>query len=791
MKYSYNWLQSYFENPLPPVKKLAEIITFHSLEVEGVEKGRKDSVIEISILPNRSHDCLSYEGMAREIGVLLGENIKQRKITNVPTETVRELSVNIADEKLCRRYVGCVVEGIKIKQSPKWLKDRLVSAGQKSINNIVDVMNFVMLETGQPLHAFDADKLSSEGKGVEINVRKGQAGETLTTLDGKNVTLNENILVIADSVDPLVIAGIKGGKKAEIDEHTKNIVIESANFAPGNIRKTSRDINIRTDSSIRFENELTPEKALLAVEYTLSLLMETAASPRFKVGKPVDIYPRKKASFKTGISVSETNRVLGTSFEESDVTGLLDRFHFEYKKVLPKEEVVRLAPTFVGTPYKLGASISYDAPREFDCSSFVSFLYTEVGLAIPRISVDIYAFTERMSKEDLQEGDILFANSGTGVIYYETMEFLKGTKVPEGVDHCGLYLGNGKVAHATRKSGNVVVEELSQSEGFKNIVGYGRVPGADKERFVVVVPTERLDIRIKEDLIEEMGRIYGYEKIEASVPDLGGFVPSVHKKTYYIEKVREHLVEHGFSEISTYAFVENGDIEMENPLASDKKFLRKDLSGNIMKGLEQNGHNAPLLGLDVVKIFEIGRVFEKEREFVSLGIGVSIPGAMKKKEEVIKNMIFEAETVIGEALRASVIGSTPNPSVLLVDLDALIEKAPMPASYDYSLVPEKEVRYKKISPYPFALRDIAVFVLPEVKEKEVLRIIKKEAGHLLVKSKLFDVFEKTFEDGTKKKSYAFRLVFQSQEKTLSDEDVTEIMTNVTRELNANEGWQVR
>lgn len=791
MKFSYNWLQSYFETPLPKPKDLAKLITFHALEVEGLEKAHGDTIIEIAILPNRAHDCLSYEGMAKELGVLLGMDIKKREVSVIQESETAPLFVYVDDEKLCRRYMGRVVEGIKIKQSPKWLRDRLQSAGQRPINNIVDIMNFVMLETGQPLHAFDADLLAKKENDINIFVRKAKAGETITTLDGKELALSENTLVIADPEAPLAIAGIKGGTKAEISEATKNIVIEAANFAPGNIRKTSRAVGIRNDSSIRFENEITAKKAEEAMAYAVSLLFDCAAGKKTKAGKTVDVYLRKMAPYKIGITTDDVNRILGTSFEKDIVAGFLERFHFDYIESVPREEIAKNAEKLEGVPYKIGASISYDAPASFDCSSLIGYLYSQAGIAAPRMSVDLYAWAEKIEKDDMLPGDIVFSNTGEGVVYYETMEWLKGTKIPEGVDHCGLYLGTGRVIHATRKEGKVVIEKLSESERFKNIVGYGRCPKADESRFVVSVPAERLDLRRKEDVVEEIGRIHGYEKIAPAEPSREGFAPAVNKRLFYAQKARSVLAKSGFSEVSTYAFVDSGEVEMENPIAADKKFLRRDLVGGILRALELNSRNAPLLGRDIVKIFEIGTVFENGREYVSLCLGAAIPGPMKKKDETIKNIIFDAETKLAEALHVSVIGETPAPALLLVDLDALIAKAPEQASYEFPEKPNKEKRYKKISPYPFVLRDIAVFVPSDIKENGVLKLIKQEAGKLLATAKLFDVFVKTFEDGTKKTSYAFRLVFQSPVKTLSDEEVNEVMNKVTATLNGNEGWKVR
>lgn len=646
MKISHAWLQEYFKKPLPDPEKLADLITFHAFEVEGIEKTENGPVIDVSVLPNRSHDCLSYEGMAREIGVLLGQRTVPHSIKKFPKGDTRKLSITIEEEKLCLRYTGMMVEGIEVGPSSERIKKHLESIGQRSINNVVDIMNFVMFETGQPLHAFDADKLTSKSNSAHIIVRKAKAGEKMTTLDNKDVELNENVLVIADDENVLAIAGIKGGKQAEVTGDTKNIIIESANFSSSNIRKTSKDIGIRTDASMRFEHGITPEKTKDALSYVVSLLAEFAAGPDFIAGKIKDVYPESQQVFTVEVSVSEINRILGTAFVDAKIAVILKKLHFDF------------------------------------------------------------AITENKS-------------------------------------------------------------------------------------FAVVIPPERLDLRIKEDLIEEIGRIYGYEKIIPVKPIMEEFASSVNKNTYYTDKIRTILSNLGFSEISTYAFTEKGEVEVENPIAADKKFLRTTLAGNMEKALELNTRNIPLLGLEAIKLFEIGKVFEAEREYISLCLGVSVPANAKKKLGGSKDLLFSAEERLSDALGVTLLGKTMSESVIVFDLESVIQKLKEPTAYTFPESGPGEMRYRKISSYPFALRDIAVFVPSGVSSSEVSDLIIGVSGELLLQTKLFDVFEKTFEDGSKKTSYAFRLVFQSQEKTLSDEEVNVIMENVTNALNEKDGWKVR
>ena len=179
MKFSYKWLQNYFEEKLPEPEKISEGIIFHSFEIEEMEKVGDDTIFDIKILPDRAHDCLSHWGIAKEISAIFDIKIKDKNYKVFePTQT--KLEIKIEDEK-CLRYMGRIVKNIKISESPDWLKEKLNAIGQRSINNIVDAANFVMFDLGQPIHCFDLDKLES----VKIIVRNGKVGEKLTTLDKK------------------------------------------------------------------------------------------------------------------------------------------------------------------------------------------------------------------------------------------------------------------------------------------------------------------------------------------------------------------------------------------------------------------------------------------------------------------------------------------------------------------------------------------------------------------------------------------------------------------------------
>jgi phenylalanyl-tRNA synthetase beta subunit len=773
MKISYEWLQSYFDTPLPKPEVLSDKLTFHAFEVEGVTVVGDDTVFDIDVLPNRAHDCLSHRGIAKEVSALLSIPLNRdplrEKTKALPQSSL--LNVSIEDPLLCRRYCGAVIRGVTVGPSPEWLKRRLEGIGQRSINNIVDATNYVMFSIGQPLHAFDMDKLGEKGGVREISVRNANDGESFTALDGTEYQLNTTMVVIGDGVSggALGIAGIKGGVSAELSEATKDIIIESANFQPVSVRKTSQALRLRTDASTRFENEVAPDLAEYGLLEVVKLIVDIAGG---EVEGIVDVYPKPAClPYKVGVSLDEIKQLLGITLSEKEVTSIFSRLGFEYEKVTPLEKVLALAPTFLGVPYTPIGAIRYDCGSKFSCSSFTNYLFVQAGVALPSISIDQYIYGEPISQEDIQPGDLVFSNTNEGKIRYETVGYRKGTAVSEGVDHCGLYIGNGRVIHATRSVGAVVEETLSDSKPFKNTVGFRRMTD-NKERFVVTVPFERLDLRIKEDLIEEVGRIYGYEAIPERMPKTPNRGAEINKNHYAGEWVRSILSGLGFTDVYTYAFRGEGKVEVENPLARDKVFLRKNISDGLQEALVLNERNAPLLGLTEVKIFEIGKVFpsETEKDSVCIAIGTKGKGGAKPMLEAV---VAELSDKLGVALKGAYTDTT-----FECDLAQVAEVVPEGTYLDLQL--QKTIAYHPFSIYPFALRDIAVWVPEALTADSIIEIIKKSAGASLVHVDCFDEYKK---EG--RVSYAFHLVFQLQDKTLSEQEINSAMKGIENNLVKN------
>lgn len=772
VKYSYNWLQSYFSEPLPDVQKIVELLTNHSFEVEGTESLQGDTVIELSILPNRAHDVLGHFFLAKEIGVLIGKDPVLPEWKEVEREGAGSMTPSILDSTLCLRYRAEEIHNVTVKDSPEWLKSYLESVGQKSINNLVDAGNFITFSVNQPVHIFDKDKLKGG-----IVVRKAQEGEGFETLDGKVLTLSPDVLVIADDVGPVALAGIKGGKRAEVTSTTKNILIESANFNARYVRKTSNRLGIKTDSSRRFENEISASLVPLASELLVSLLKEISGGV---VSEYVDLYPRPSNPYKVGLPIELPQKVLGVSISEEEIEGTLNQLRLSYRKALSLKEILENAPRLIGKPYVFGASVTKDAPHSFDCSSLVSYLYAEGGVWLPRISVDQMVYGDVVDKSEMTAGDLVFANTGEGKIHTETVEYMTGTVISEGVDHVGLYVGEGQVMHATDGKG-VIVEVLTESDKFKNIVGVRRYVSAEETRFVVTIPDERVDLRIKEDLVEEIGRVRGYDQVPLALPS--NIIQEEKKEVFpVIHFIRNFLIARGFSEVYGYAFNKKGTREVANPLQSDKPFLQEGLTSDFSFKLEQNLHWVDLFGKDSVSLFEIDTVFTESGEELHLIFGSVTRN--KKEEGPLLSRITEILERLSESLgivfSEKEVQKIGNNLMVEINLEPHIESLSA-KSWPMASLPKTTKTYVPISPFPYITRDVSFFLPTTLKEEGLIDTLQKEAGPLCVRAFLFDRFEK--KEGEKTiLSLAYRFVFQSNERTLTDLEVTEIFNNVTKKL---------
>ena len=302
--------------------------------------GLEDVILEVSITPNRG-DCLSILGIAREVAAICGVPLRYPAVSveegGPPIETLSSVTVN--DPVGCPRYAARIIRGVTIGPSPAWLREKLEAVGLRSINNIVDVTNFILMEMGQPLHAFDFDKLREN----RIVVRRARGGERFTTLDGVERTLFDDTLLICDGRGPVAIAGIMGGLESEITQDTRRVLIESAYFQPLSIRRTGKKIALRSESSYRFERGIDPEGVTRALDRAAQLMVQVGGGEI--AGGRIDVYPAPYEPIRLELRLDRTNRFLGTELASAEMAGVLRSIEMQVEDLDPNRLLV-VTPSF-------------------------------------------------------------------------------------------------------------------------------------------------------------------------------------------------------------------------------------------------------------------------------------------------------------------------------------------------------------------------------------------------------------------------------------------------------------
>lgn len=624
--------------------------------------GMDDNIIDFELTANRG-DLLSIIGMAYEIGAIYDKKVKDidlsHKENNENINDSFEVKVNTEN---CSVFLSKKAKNVVIKESPEFIKNRLIASGIRPINNVVDISNYVMLETGQPLHFYDADCLKNC-----LEVRMAEEGEKLTTLDNIERTLKSEDIVISDGEKAIGLAGVMGGLDTEITNNTKNIIIESAIFDSVKVRRTSNAI-LRSEASNRFEKGLDPNRTYMAIERACNLLEKYAEAEI--VGNIAKYDKSNKENKIINITAKNINNILGMKITQEEI---LDVFR--------------------------------------------------------------------------------------------------------------------KLAFETTISG---------------------------ENITVSVPKRRIDIEIKEDLIEEVGRIYGVNNIKGKLPNIAPKMGSYDKRT---RQIRNKMVDLGLNETLSYIlvpetsakmFTKDGDeaIKLLAPLSEDKNTLRHSLSVALYKIYE---YNKARNNKDV-SIFEIGKAFQKSGDEYSetqklavLMTGEYNVGIEKNKIDfyVIKGIAEEILDYLGYNGRYSfikdkeklpedmhpgqsavisvnndivgIIGKihpkveTEDVYILEIDLDKLLAKK------------VGKMKYKEISKFPNIKKDISIVVDKNISAQEIGMKIKKTAGSMLESSEVFDVYTGNGIDENRR-SISFALTFGKQDRTLTDEEINEVMNKIIKSL---------
>jgi phenylalanyl-tRNA synthetase beta chain len=368
MLISYNWLKDYVDVKIAP-EKLAELLTMSGLTVASIEKTSNDHILDIEVTSNRP-DWLSYIGVARELAAISGEKLKVPVISDrVKGQASRiKAAVKIDDKKLCPRYTARIISNVKVGESPAWLKTKIEAMGLRSVNNIVDITNFCLFETGEPMHAFDLDKIS----GQEIVVRKAKKGEKISAIDGIERTLDDSNLVIADKDRAVAIAGVMGGLNTEVTGSTKNILLEAASFDPISIRRTSRKLGISTDSSYRFERRIDIENIIYSSNRAVGLILELAGG---EPGELVDVGAKEEDKRIIDLRYARLNKILGVEIPKTKVESILNALG-----------LVTKASTNEGLKLEV-PHCRHDIEKEIDLIEEVSRIYgyDKIPLTIPNI----------------------------------------------------------------------------------------------------------------------------------------------------------------------------------------------------------------------------------------------------------------------------------------------------------------------------------------------------------------------------------------------------------------------
>jgi phenylalanyl-tRNA synthetase beta chain len=338
MNISYNWLKDLIDIQIPP-EELAHRLTFVGLTVEGVHPFGDDFVLDVDLTSNRP-DCLSHLGVAREIRAMTGHELKVAdvvKTDDIPMPAVLAYdAVRIEDPDLCHRFTARIIRGVTIGRSPEWIVKRLEAVGERAINNVADITNYVMLELGQPMHSFDLDKLTEN----RIFVRRARAGETITTLDEIERQLETSMLAICDAEKPVAVAGVMGGLDSGISDQTTNVLLEVAYFNPASIRQTSRKLKLTTEASHRFERGVDIENLIRASNRATELICEIAGGTAADL---VDVYPTKyepKEVESRDISYA-VERLTSLKVDTAECERILNALGVE-----KKQETIYVSPTW-------------------------------------------------------------------------------------------------------------------------------------------------------------------------------------------------------------------------------------------------------------------------------------------------------------------------------------------------------------------------------------------------------------------------------------------------------------
>jgi len=571
-----------------------------------------DNIVDIKTPPNR-WDFLSLWGVARQIAAFDkregGNTVKNPEIPGQTYKAIKNKYVKNREE--ASRFVSVKMRVNNRVKTPQWVVDNLQSSGMRSISPIVDFSNFVMLELGHPTHAYDAAKLVGD-----IILRPALSQEKITTLDGRERKLTAEDLVIADERGPVALAGVMGGLDSEVSGQTTEVVLEIATFEATKVRRSALRHGLRSDASARFERSLPPTLTELAANRLIGLISEYCngelVSPIF------DDYPNQQRHVQIGFSQRRAEKLIGLSLEERVFSSGLEKLgfkveHFSLTKATDQVQQER----------------SYDRPIDF-----LNTIFEQIGDTIDDNFVRPGSY-QQVDSDQLRAGDVIYHMTG------------KNLKL------AGIVLSKQKVVSAEVAKDKVKLTQYSIQELIhaRDYSGAVRVRQSFNHVFSVTPPWWRTDVKIEEDIVEEVAKLIGYDNIPMSLPDLPATETNSHSLLASIMNLKQVLVTKGLYEVMSYAFVSakalesvgkkpNQHLEIHNPLTVEQQYLRSDLLASHLLAVAANQ-----LAKEKLVFFETSHVYIPEHG-KSLPQEKSVIGMMSIGEDSFIQIKPAVESII-------------------------------------------------------------------------------------------------------------------------------------------------
>lgn len=794
----------------------------------GVTKN--DVTLHIKTAANRP-DLQSAVGLSREVAAITNVGLLSSSLA--PRHFAHEGELIGEVDKAAPRFMVARLQLDPEAETPEWMAQKLEAVGIRSLGPVVDITNYVMFEWGQPLHAYDAERVHGA-----VGVRFAVPGEKLKTLDDRERTLTGEDLVIADEKCAIGLAGVMGGAQTEVNAESRTILLEAAVFTGGTVRKSALRHGLRSEASGRFERGLPVQLTPVAMERALELLEEICGAKVLETQERLQVWPWVQ---RIGLRRGYVNRMLGTSLEPDDIISTLSRVGIAARAFDIAEE----ARKHLGKPYIWGASYKKNGTDGFDCSYLTDFLYSLIGMRIGYTSLAQYEIGQPVDVKDLRPGDILFyegyssgtdeaslsgvgrgrqAHSIVGHYYlwnqsegkYERVE----AKTKGLVGHNGLYIGGGRVIHASRyefrdggwherKDQGVLettVEEFTSNPGYLGARRFAEE--LDDYLAIEAVPWWRTDLKEPADLVEEIVRLIGYEQVPSTLPVWRPIRIDFDRERTWLRTIRETMYGLGAFEVYTYSFVSKDQLDnlgaspeahlkLANPLSSEQEYLRTSPLPSLLAAVGRNEAARGDFGLyEMTSVFEptgddtlpaeprrLALIWRRDADTYRkvkgaldlltgrLGLAFDLEVSDRPEFEPGRAAAVRLSGKkigrIGQVSRRVLRGRKIKGEVsyLELDLDALLAKA-------------RPTAYRPLSRFPSTSRDISI-VLPEsVLWRDISAAIEKTG---LAQPRYLSEY-RSEEIGRGRKSLAVRLVMGSDERTLTDAEAADREERVLRAL---------